>query len=291
MKKILWIPVLLLITFVGDRIGGWVLQQVTERSQFRYTRLYTEQAEADILLVGNSRGLMFYQPHIEEITGKSTTNLCYNGMPINVARVLVEDYFDHYAAPERLILDVTMCDRLNNSLMAGFNMYTPYSERMEKLLLDTIPKVGYAGKLSHLYRYNSEVFQRTLAYLKGSDETWTNDRVMNDFLVADAANLEPYSITFLPTFANDLKAIRALCQSKGTQVHFVVNPYYPAFAQTISNLDSIKQVIQTQTGVEVKDYSLFLDNRTDFSDYQHTNTQGSKKYLNQLQRDHILPKK
>lgn len=276
---------------MGDRIGAWVLQQVVEKSQFRYTRLYTEQAEAEILLVGNSRGLMFYQPHIEEITGKSTFNVCYNGMPINLATVLVQDYFDLYEAPEHLILDITMCDRRNNGLLAGFSTYAPYSERLEHLILDTIPKVGYGGKVSNLYRYNSEVFQRSLAYLNKSDEFWTNDRVMNDFLVEDAANLEEYNITFEDSFLEELKTIKDLCQQNKTNLHFVVNPYYPAFAEKMMNLDSINQVIEREVGVEVHDYRDFLTDRTKFSDYQHTNTNGSVEYLNQLQKDGILPLK
>ena len=289
MKKILWIPIFLLLAFVGDRIGGLMLKKIVEQSQFRYTQLYTNQAEADILLVGNSRGLMFYQPHIEEMTGKRTFNICYNGLPINVARAMVEDYFDMYRAPERLVLDITMCDRLNKTLMAGFNMYRPYSHRLHTLLRDSIPKVSYAGNVSHLYRYNSEVFQRSIAYLKSSDKFWTNERTINDFLVEDTKNLPPYEITFLETFNDDLLAIKKLCQTKGTQLHFVVNPYFPAFANTITNLDSVRQVITEHTGVPVKDYSLALPNREDFSDYQHTNTAGSKKYLDQLQKDGILP--
>ncbi len=288
MKKLLWIPLLLLLTFVGDRIGGWVLKQVVEKSQFRYTRLYKGQAEAEVLLVGNSRGLIFYQPHIEAITEKNTFNICYNGMPIDVARRLIEDYFEHYTAPQQLLLDVTMCDRSNNPLMAGFNMYTPYSQNLEELILDSIPKSGYAGKLSHLYRYNSEVFQRTLAYMNKSDESWTNERVMNDFLVEEAKNLKPYHISYDTVYSGELRAIAQLCQAKGTQLHFLVNPYYPPFAQSINNLDSIKQVILAETQIPVKDYSTLLKDHQYFSDYQHTNTEGSKKYLDQLKLDGIL---
>jgi len=88
--------------------------------------MYQGKAAADILLVGNSRGLIFYQPYIEEITGKSTFNVSYNGMPIDLGQTLVEDYFANYKAPETMILDVTMCDRENTKLISGFNLYKSF---------------------------------------------------------------------------------------------------------------------------------------------------------------------
>jgi len=89
LKKILWIIALLIITFAGDRLGGWILKQQVDKSQFRYSRMYTDRGEADILLVGNSRGLIFYEPHIEEVTGKKTLNLSYNGMSVDLMNQLV----------------------------------------------------------------------------------------------------------------------------------------------------------------------------------------------------------
>lgn len=287
-KKIYWIPLMLLLAFVGDRVGGLLLSKLTEASQFRYSRLYNKEAKADILLVGNSRGLIFYQPHIASITGKSTFNISYNGMPINLARVFVEDYYEHYDAPESLILDVTMCDRFNNQLLSGFSLYTPYSSRLDQLIMDTIPKTAYGTKVTNLYRYNSEVFQRALAYLNKSDEDWLLDRVINDAMVEGAKDLEAYDIDFLPAFVADLKAIRSLAEAKGTKVHFVINPYYPAFADSIKNLDSIQQVIQTQVGIPVKNYSKLLNEREAFGDYQHLNKYGAKLYLDRLKLDGIL---
>ena len=206
MKKIYWIIALVALTFIGDRIGGMILNQITQKSQFRYSRLYKGEAKSDILLVGNSRGLMFYQPYIESLTGKTTFNLSYNGMPMNLGRVLVEDYLEQYEAPELMILDITMCDRLNNGLISGFNLYTPYSDRLSKLMADSNTYVSNAGKLSHLYRYNSEIFQRTLFYLAKSDEDWLLDRVITEDLINSIDNTKPYSIDVPDSIFEDFKA-------------------------------------------------------------------------------------
>lgn len=295
MKKLIWIFALIVLTFTGDRLGGWVLKQQVEKSQFRYSRLYTQRAQADILLVGNSRGLIFYEPYIEEITGLKTFNLSYNGMSIDLMRNLVEDYFEKYDAPQRMIVDVTMCDRINDQLTSGFNTYSAYSERLQKLIFERGGNMGYGAQFSHLFRYNSEIFQRALFYLNKTDKDWLLDRVINKNMVAEAGNLEAYTIDLEPDSTDleylpaNLKAMIAVAQAKGTEVHLVINPYYPAFAKKIENLESFKTKIETFTGLKVKDYSSSILEEKGFGDYQHLNKYGARLYLDQLKKDGILP--
>ncbi|MDZ4678788.1 MAG: hypothetical protein SGI94_00015, partial [Saprospiraceae bacterium] len=94
MRHLLWYIAFIILLFVGDRVAGLLLRIQASKSQFRYSQLYGRLGEADILLMGNSRGLTFYQPYIEEITGLTTCNLSYNGLPIDAAKCLVLDYHD-----------------------------------------------------------------------------------------------------------------------------------------------------------------------------------------------------
>lgn len=291
MKRIYWIIALVALTFVGDRVGGFVLEKLTEKSQFRYSRLYKGEAKSDILLVGNSRGLMFYQPYIEDLTGKETFNISYNGMPMNLGRVLVEDYLERYEAPELMILDITMCDRNNDGLIAGFNAYSSFSNRMNALVKATNPTVGNAGMVSHLYRYNGEIFQRALYYLGKSDEDWLLDRVITDDLVNTVGECEPYDIDVPENIFEDFKATVALAQSKGVKVELVINPYYPPFAEKITNLAAIKKKFGEAVGLEVHDYSSAITDVEGFGDYQHLNKRGSRAFLDLLSEDNILESK
>ena len=298
MQKTYWIIALIVLFFVGDRLGGWLLKSLVERSQFRYSRLYQGQAAADILLLGNSRGLIFYQPYITESTGKSTFNLSYNGLSIDLGRVLVEDYLDRYPAPQTLLIDVTMCDRENDQLSAGFSFYTPYSPRLDSFLLAKTPTTAYAGRLPHLFRYNSEVFQRSLRYLGGSDEDWLTDRVMNDFLVDNVEGEKGLDFHF--TEAKDrgtldeayileqLRATVAAAQARGVKVQLVINPYYPPFAQKSVGYVAWKAKVEQVTGLAIRDYALALSDRQVFGDYQHLNKLGSKRYLDLLKKDGVL---
>lgn len=298
MKKIYWIFALIALFFIGDRIGGFVLKKMIETSQFRYSRMYTGKAQAEVLLLGNSRGLIFYQPYISESTGKTNFNLSYNGMSIDLGRVLVEDYYERYEAPELLLIDVTMCDRENDQLSNGFSCYSPFSPRLDSFLMAKSPTTAYAGKLTHLFRYNSEVFQRALSYIGRSDENWLTDRIINDHLVANVDEEKPLDFSFQEAKGNgtldedyilgQLKQTIDIAKRSGTRVELVINPYYPKFVTRSKGYNAWKTKVEQQTGMKVKDYSVALNERDAFGDYQHLNKKGSIQYLDLLRRDGIL---
>ncbi|MEM1323780.1 MAG: hypothetical protein AAGG75_26195 [Bacteroidota bacterium] len=289
LKRLYWIGALLLLFFVGDRAAGWILAQLNESSQFRYTRMYTDQAKSDILLLGNSRGLIFYQPYIEEKTGRSTFNLSYNGLPIDLGYTLVADYLDHYPAPELLLIDISMCDRINRELVSGFNLYAPHSDNISQLIKSYAPEIYYGGQLSHLFLYNSEVFQRSLYYLNKSDEDWLLDRVINDNLVQSVEDAPQLDFNYEDNYLIDeLAKTVKLAQSKGVKVKLVVNPYYPPFAQRIKNFSSWMERVEKQTGLSVGDYTQAVTDRQGFGDYQHLNKYGAKLYIDQLVEDGVF---
>ena len=286
MKHLIWIAAFLLLTFLGDRLGGWVCGALLEGSEFRYSRMYRGGADADLLLVGNSRGLMFYQPYIEERTRANTMNLSYNGLPMNLARVLVEDYLARNAAPRKMILDVTMCDRANQQMVNQFKQYLPYSDSLGALIRRTDDRTYWGAQLSHLFRYNSELFMRALYYRGRSDEDWLLDRVISEPMLAGVGETPDYTIE--PMFLEDLKATIDLVQAKGIEVELVINPYLPAFAERITNLAALKTQIEALTGLPVKDYSQAVTATSGFGDYQHLNKDGSRVYIDRLLADGVL---
>jgi len=289
LKNALWIPACLLLFFVGDRLGGYILSKITQNSQFRYARLYEQKAEADILLLGNSRGLIFYQPYIEKITGKKTFNLSYNSMPIDLGRVLVTDYLKKYKKkPELLIIDVTMCDRHNSQLIAGFSTFSDYSNNLSSLIKDKSEKSWYAGKLSKLYQYNSEVFQRTLYYLRKSDEDWLNDRVISPTMQANVVDEEAVELTIDDYLLNQLNNLVKYAENQGVRVELVANPYYPPYVKKMQGFYDFLGQIKGKTDREVRDYSRALNEVNGFADYQHLNKAGSKLYMDLLLKDGVL---
>lgn len=288
MKNFVWIFAFLALAFAGDRVAGWVLGKITTESQFRYSRLYGGQAECDILLVGNSRGLIFYQPYIEEKTGLSTVNLSYNGMPMDLAKALIEDHLDRYQ-PKQIILDISLLDkRMDDRLVAGFNLYSPYSERLSSLLKEKYPESYYGGQVANIYRYNGEVFKRALYYTQKSDEDWLLDRVISQQMQDDVVNLPIFNLDYTPEMLADLADLVRFANEKNVDVKLVVNPYFPPFAEKLGNMEELISEVKKATGLEVYDYSDSVKGLDGFGDYQHLNKNGAREFLDKLIADGVM---
>ena len=289
MRRAVWIVVWLALALAGDRLFGFALRQAAERSHFRYSRLYAGDAEAEIVLVGNSRGLNFYQPFIEERTGKSTLNLSYNALPVQLSAALLRDYRDRYGAPEVLIVDVTHLDRDNDDLIREFRVYAQFSERLDSLLRAADPRIWGGTKVSHLTRYGGEVAQRMFYYLARGDEDWIVDRVIAPSVVADTSAIEPFDLDFaehrVAAFAELVEEFRA----EGTEVVLVVNPYLPAFGRSIGNLGAFSEELEARTGLPLHNYATAVEGEAYFGDYQHLNRRGAEVYLTRMLDEVKLP--
>ena len=290
MKKAFWIFGTIALALIGDRAGGWFLSKITKESQFRYSKLYAGNEPADLLFVGNSRGLSFFQPYAEEKTGLTTANLSYNGMPIDLAVPLVMDYLDRHYPPKVLVMDISLLDsvRMDNKLAYQFNHYTPFSQRLSLLLKTKFPNDYYAGQLSHLYRCNSEVFQRTLYYWKKSDKDWLLDRVISPTMVSDVDSQKTLRFHYSPEMLAKLSDMVKYAQQKGTKVELVVNPYYPAFLPKIGNLDSLIFDVNKATSLSVRNMANAVAGTESFGDYQHVNKQGARLYMDKLLEAGVL---
>ena len=308
-KQLIWIFACLALAFLGDRLVGSQLHKLTETSQFRYSRLYNSNETADILFVGNSRGLTFYQPEVERLTGQKTMNLSYNGMPADLAKTLVMDYLERHVPPKVMIVDVTLCDRYNESLKTSMNLYVPFSRRLGNLIknsasinlknahsveVDTTDayagrKVYYGGKISQLYQHNSEIFQRVLYHRNKLDEDWIVDRIISESATKDTA-FRSYQVRMFPVMVNQMKEMIDFAKEKGVIVKLVINPYHAPFAETIrdSFLTPLKMYVETQTGMLVSDFSTALQNIDEIGDYQHANKKGSIHYMNILSQNGIF---
>jgi hypothetical protein len=290
MKKGIWLLAFAVITLLGDRFGGYILGKMVASSQFRYSRLYADtETGAAVVLLGNSRGLTFYQPEIERIAGVSTINLSYNGLPIDLGKVLVQDYIDRHAGVKTLVVDVSMCERRNAPLIKSFATYSAESARLSALLRNTDAKIYWASRFLHLYRYNSEVAQRAFYYHSKSDEDWLLDRTMTAAMREDTT-FGGFTKGLEADMVTPLVELVQFAQQKGITVELVISPYYPRFAEHIRApfLSPLKKTVEAATGLRVRDYSTFLAEAADFGDYQHPNKRGSLKYIAHLTADGVF---
>lgn len=288
MKHLLWLAALLLLTLLGDRLGGAALHQLVHHSQFRYSRLYNGTAGAEVVFIGNSRGLSFFQPHVLRLTGRRSFNLSYNALPSDLGFTLFQDYLARNPAPKRLILEVSMCTKRNPELIAGFGTYAPYSASLARLIAAYDPKLTRATAVSNLYRYNNEVFQRAIYYLRRPDDTWLLQKPISPTMLAALPARAPYPMYTEPAMLGYLVKTVALARSRGIDVRLVVNPYLPGFAAKLVHFAEFKAEISAATGLPVADYAHAVTGDTLFSDYQHLNVRGSYAYIGLLKRDAVL---
>jgi len=285
MKKAAWIISFLLVVFAGDRLMGWYFKKQVSNSQFRYSKLYRGDATADIMVIGNSRGLNIYLPSIEALTAKKAISLCYNGMPGDLASVLTRDYIDRYPSVKTVIIELCMVEMPDEQLLPGFASYMQYSPRIDSLIRSKFYQTWFTSKISHLYQYNNEVFQRAIYYKNRSDNDWTSDRSMSEKLVKEVGR---YGMEFHAD-ANQLQHIKTItdyCRSRSIEVKLVIAPFFPGFV--VKNIDLLKSKTEMITGCKVYDYSTVLQNSASFSDYLHMNVRGCKEFVQILDKDGFL---
>ncbi len=284
----IWIPIFILLVFIGDRIGGFILKKIESKSQFRFTSLYQQKAACDILIAGNSRGLSFYQPFVEEKSKQKVFSLAYNGMSSSLGHVFLKDYYQQYDAPKKLILEITCADRYNNELIPAFSTYSPYSKNLRNYLKEKENKIYYASMLSHLLRYNSEVFQRCLRYLRSDDKLWLTDRIISEAMQEESKSLKDVSIDLIPELQNSLTQSVKLAQDNGTEVILVVAPFLPNYHDALFNLHDYIEEVEKNTGLKVNNYADAIQDPKLFGDYFHINVFGSEKFVEQMHHDGLF---
>lgn len=286
MKKAIWIVAFLVVLFAGDRFIGWIFKKQIDGSRFRYSRMYTGQGDADILIVGNSRGLNFYQPYVDSVTGYKSFSLCYYSMPCEIATVLAEDYLDQYKKVKTVVVEISVVEMSDDKLLSGFTTYMPYSKRIDSVLKEKTKDSWYASQVSHIYRFNNEVFQRAMYYRTKLDNDWYFDHTITQSLIDQAPNR---SVEFkVPEkHVQDIKQLADYCRAKAINIKFVIAPFFPTYQ--VKNLELLKQKVEAATGYPVYDYSASLKDFNCFTDYLHANLRGGREMVNMMIKDGIIP--
>ncbi|WP_126974081.1 hypothetical protein [Gynurincola endophyticus] len=285
MKKLYWILGLIALYFIGDRLVGYFFQQQIEKSQFRYSRMYAGNGEADILIVGNSRGLNFYQPYMDSVTNQNTFSLCYYSMPPEMAIVMTKDYIDQYPKVKKILVELTLIEMSDDKLLPGFATYMNFSPRVDSVIKVKDKQSWNASQLSHLFRYNNEVFQRAMYYRNKLDDDWYFDRTITEAFIQDAPNR---SVTFKvnDTLIRQLAEIGAYAKTKGIEVYYIMGPFFPTYP--VHNLDKLLARFTELTGYPVINYSRSIQDPYSFTDYLHANLKGGRATVDLMIKDGIL---
>lgn len=285
--RIVWIVVFVTVLFAVDRLGGRALEALLMRSQFRYSLLYGGRADAELVIMGNSRSVnSFYQPWVEESTQRTTLNMGYNGLSAGVVHALGLDYFEFSEPPKLLVVETTILagDLDTPGLLETFKPYSLESTRLRAMLQEEAPRRS-ATRLSRLYCYNSELFMRALYYLDRTDQTWINRYRINQKMLDSVAETKPFELECDSDRLALLADLIDRARRRNVEVRLVLSPFLPAYAARITNLDEYLSAIEAKTGLKVWNYATAVDEVDAFADRVHLNEYGSGILLKRMVAD------
>jgi hypothetical protein len=287
-RTALWLALLVIVVILGDRIGAAVCSRILLRSQFRFSRIYRGGSQADVIVIGDSRGVhSFYAPSIERLIQRPALNLSFNSMSMSIAEALLADYLDHNAPPRLVIVEAT-CVALDRGLVSELRTYAGLSKRLETLYAREHPRAAIAGRLFRLLPYDSEFFIRALAYLRRSDQDWINRNVITPALLATPRgqwNLQPR-----PENLAALERLVRLLRSRGVEVKLVIAPYHRSSQFGMDDIVAAvtRSVRLADPDARIWNYANAIEGSVYFADGVHMNADGSEVFLRMLLRDGVL---
>jgi hypothetical protein len=289
-KYVLNILFFFIVLFVSDRSISWVLDRMLSKSGFRYVRMYEGKDDADIAVMGNSRGVnTFFTPYLEKKTGKKITNLAYNGMKMELAAVLVNDYVDLYQ-PDLILFEAGMLFNKpsDTTLLRNFKLYLDDSERIAEKLKSDALKEFYALKLFKLYKFNSDFFYRNLSYFGENDKSWINNYKMSSKLLKKTEEMKIIELDVNEKSVEIFNDLVKDLRKKNIKVKLLLGPYLPLYKSKISNFDSLVNQISNDTDALFYDYSSTLTDSNFFGDRVHTNKEGAMNMADKMLMEGVL---
>jgi len=271
--------------FLLDNTLGFMLQELSKKSSFRYAKLYTEPINADVVFVGNSIAVnAFHSPSFNKITGLKSFNLSFNGLTFPIINILISDYLQHNAKPKVVYIEISGLSNKPSDMLSNFKQYIPYSELFSARIKDIYPSIYYTSLASKSFAYNSEFSLRTLYYLLKDDQEWINMGSISkssyklldfdtrhELLLREMTNLE------INQFSDMVKTL----SSQGVRVVPVMAPVIDKYYDK-EEVHKYISNFERDTGSKVINLSDSVSDVEMFSDSIHTNIKGATLIMKKL---------
>jgi len=277
MKHIKTVIVFLLIFFVGQWLIAFSFDWISSKSSFRFSKMYSgsQKMDNEILCIGNSRGVnSFYSPHLNDKYSLKAFNLSYNSMDLAMQNLLIEDYLKRHESPKTVFIEVTNVFNSDPNF-SSFKLYSNKSEKLSEEIKTEDCKTSVISSIFPLYRFNTELFYRSLFYLGRSDQNWVNRYEISKKLESEILELDAFSFDVKQNNLTILKQTVETLNEKDIEVILFVAPYHPSYLTKIENLKDLIGLIEKTTGSSVEDLSDFLNESKYFADRIHTNEKGA----------------
>jgi hypothetical protein len=276
--KLAFIAAFVALLFVADRVGATLLSRLILASNARVSALYDGRIDADVVIVGNSRGVhMAASSEWAKALCRPVFNLSLNGLDVATQDVLVRDFLDRNPAPKLMVIEIS--NLFSDTFMAP--EYQPFIGESDRLaaLIRSRQKTWFPWlDISHLYRFNSEYLLRALLFLvRPSDQTpeaigEISPAKIDAFLASHPRYaVNPNAVT---VFASTLEVLK----TQGVEPVLVLAPYHPAsFRVEDWRAKALAEVGRhLPADMAIHDWSLALPDDASFADPLHMAPEGRR---------------
>lgn len=291
LKHIKWIVTFITVLFIADRLGGLALQSLLRHSHFRYVDLYEGRINTRVLGLGDSRGVnTVFDDQLFTENGIDCYNLSFNGMAAKLSDILFRDYLEKNPPPELIIMNVSMADKdpVDVIMNQEYKHYLPYSKRLQGFMQKHNRWVYAGTQLSHLYRYNSRQFFRSLYYLDRTDQGWGNN---SEILPGQIDQINKYKLGARHANVESLVAMKSIitvADDLDIPVRLVFMPFHPAYLKIFTNLDAWIATVEKALGRPVWDYSAAVTADSLFANSIHVNLKGRQALIRIMIQDGLF---
>ena len=283
-SRVLKLGFFLAVLFVGDRVGGGMLMWLVGKSGQRFPMVYSGKLEADVAILGNSRGIhMFHPPAIEREVGGKVANLSFNDLPPAIMPILWGDYLQHHAPPRLLVLEVSCIGVVDYPASTErFTVLMPKNVEFGRAIYSENPRHYWLSQLSHLFRFNSPLTWRSLLFLKRDDQSWIMNSQLNETMMTETIANADAELRKDQTRLDAIKRTIAIAEEHNVEVRCVIAPYAPLYFERLDGFDSWLDWVESSLGRPVEDLSQQVTEMEHFADHLHLHEAGASHFAKAL---------
>lgn len=262
--RYLFILTVILITF--DRSASFLIDELLKFSNFRFVNIGKENP--DYFVIGNSRGVnSVNESQFDSDFCLDVLNVSYNGLNPNEIKYLIKKI--NTTKPILIEISPFLRDKRSS-----------YKSPKSNNLSDELKRFSVFKNLRtkkfdvlNLYRFNNELFLRSLYYLFTSDKSWGNNKVLDPVkknILINNLNPVEIDIYFLDDFVKFLN-------EHNVNYLFYYAPIHPEMKKSILNWDLVNLEVQELLKNKYLDLSDLINQDSSFADFVHTN--GREQFL------------
>ena len=289
----LMLGIIVAVSVIFDAYVTYRLQNSRQRKYVMWNDIIQRQIDADLLIMGNSRAWVQYDPAIiDSIMGGNCYNLGINGSPLNRQIVKYNIYRHYQYKPKCIVVNIdcftlTWRDGYEREQFFPYLMYPYVRNEIRKvepfsigeLYIPLCRYLTYSGIYSLLKECQAD--DELYKGYRGGDWAWdptTYNKIVHYHFTVNDSTVEMFD-RFLMERKTD-----------GIKILFCHAPIYAGFTQKVDNLQEMYDMYQTiadKYNIPILDYSYdaICGDTTYFYNAMHLNQKGAEKFSRKLALD------